>query len=420
MQLGAVVVFHPEARVAPHRLVALLAERAGRLPGLRRRVSPRWLLSGGDVWVPDPRFDPRAHIEVHRLRGGDRDAVAALAAHLMTEPLDLTRPLWQLHLLTGLAEGRFAVLVKLHHAVADGLRAVELGLGLLDGYTDRVASRSPADPPARSVLAALCPYRLLGRVARLPDRIREIADMAGIAAAVLSSARLGTTGPLTTTAPAERVLALVRLDTADIRQVRRRHGGTDNDVLLAVLAGALREWLDQRGHPADGLRLRALVPVSRRSRPPAQQGNVLSAYLCPLPVEEDNPVARLRAVRSAMDRNKAAGPGRGPGALPVLADRVPGPVHRILTPFARHSAGRLFDTVVTNVPVPVLPLSLGGAALSEVYPIAPLAHGQALGVALSTRGPTVHIGLHADRRAVPDLDKLAQGIPTALSSLHSM
>jgi WS/DGAT/MGAT family acyltransferase len=385
------------------------------------------------VWVPDPEFDVRRHIRLHRLGGEDHEAVATLAATLMTEPLDLTRPLWQLHVLTGLAEGRFAVLVKLHHAVADGLRAVELGLGLLDGYPNLVAAQSAPDPVARSVFAAvesaaravLCPYQLLGRVAsmagRLPGGVREVADVAGIAGSVLSSARRRIPGsPLATAAPAGRRLALLRLDAGDIRQVRRGHGGTDNDVLLAVLAGALRDWLDQRGQQVEDLRLRALVPVSRRSRPDDRQGrNVLSGYLCELPVQEDNALTRLHAVRTAMDRNKAAGPGRGPGALPLLADRVPGAVHRIVTRFARTSASRLFDTVVTNVPLPPLRLSLDGAALREVYPILPLAHGQALGVALSTHRGTVHVGLHADAQAVPDLDRLAQAIPAALTSLRS-
>jgi len=417
MHLGALAVFAPGTPVRPARLVRLLGERAERLSRLRRRVSAVRLPPGAGAWVPDPEFDVRRHIRLHRLRDADPEAVAALAAQLMTEPLDLHCPLWQVHVLTGLAQGRFAVLVKLHHAVADGLRAVELGLGLLDGYTDAVAARSSTvEGDGQSVLGTLT------RFALRPDRLLgEVVATAGIAGSVLSSARRTVPrSPLATGAPAARRLALLRLDVADVRQVRRGHGGTDNDILLAVLAGALRDWLDQRGQCVDKLRLRAFVPVSRRTRPGENRGrNLLSGYLCELPVQEDSPLARLRTVRSAMDRNKAAGPGRGPGALPLLADRVPGAVHRIVTPFARHSAGRLFDTVVTNVPIPDLRLTLAGAPLHEVYPIAPLAHGHALGIALSAHRGTVHVGLHADTRAVPDLDKLAEAIPTALTSLRA-
>src|SRR5213078_2668421 len=171
MHLGALAVFGARSQVRPSRLVTLLGERAARMPRLRWRVSPQRLPGAGDVWAADPRFDVRRHIRSHRLAGEDDEAVAALVARLMTEPLDLAHPLWQLHVLTGLDGGRFAVLIKLHHAVADGLRAVELGVGLLDGYADRVPAAP--DPVDRSLLGtawsvartAVCPYRLLGRAA---------------------------------------------------------------------------------------------------------------------------------------------------------------------------------------------------------------------------------------------------------------
>src|SRR5204863_1212 len=151
----------------------------------------------------------------HRLAGEDDEAVAALVARLTTEPLELPHPWWQLHVLTGLDGGRFAVLIKLHHAVADGLRAVELGVGLLDGYADRVPAAP--DPVDRSLLGtawsvartAVCPYRLLGRAAstaaRLPGAVRDVADVAAIAGSVLSSARRAAArSPPTAAAPAVR------------------------------------------------------------------------------------------------------------------------------------------------------------------------------------------------------------------------
>src|SRR5437773_1364419 len=173
MHLGALAVFGAGSQVRPARLVTLLGERAARLSRLRRRVSPVRLPAGGDVWTADPRFDVRRHIRLHKLGGEGEEAVAAVAAQLMTEPLDMAHPLWQLHVLTGLAGHRFAVLIKLHHAVADGLRAIELGVGLLDGYTGAVAAPAGPDPVDRSLLGtawsvartAACPYRLLGRVA---------------------------------------------------------------------------------------------------------------------------------------------------------------------------------------------------------------------------------------------------------------
>jgi WS/DGAT/MGAT family acyltransferase len=446
MHLGALAVFQPARRVPPVHLVTLLGERAEQLPALRFRAVEMLLPPGAHRWVADERFDPRGHIRLHRLDRGDRGELAAVAAAVMAEPLDLNQPLWQLHAVTGLAGGAFAVLFKMHHALADGLRAVQLGLGLFDGFTDSMAAR--AAPAALSpglldlllstsgsaLRLAACPQRLARRVvsaaAGLPAAARHVTDLAGIAGSVLSNVRrteptsplaAGSPGsPLATESPEGRRLALLRLDLTGVREVRRRHGGTDHDVLLTVLSGALRTWFDRRGQHADGADPRALIPVSRRRRPDDRShGNTLSGYLCPLPIQEADPVARLHAIRTTMSHAKGRGPGRGAGAFPVLADQVPSAVHRVVAPLARHSARRLFDTVVTNVPVPDLKLTLRGAPLREVYPIVPLVHGHALGVALSPHRGTVHIGLHANGPAVPDLDLLAQAIPTALDTLRA-
>jgi WS/DGAT/MGAT family acyltransferase len=269
-----------------------------------------------------------------------------------------------------------------------------------------------------------------------PDAIHQVADAVGIASSILSNARLGslasslastlagavatgagtgTDGSTTGATTGKRRLAILHLDVGEIRQVRKRHGGTDNDVLLAVITGALRHWLSPRAERGS---IRALVPVSRRSRPDEPgRGNVLSGYLCDLPVQENDPLTRLRKIRASMDRNKAGGFGHGPGAIPILADRVPAALHRVTAPLTRHGANLLFDTMVTNVPLPARPMSLDGAPLLAVYPIGPLAHGQAFGVALSAYQGRVHVGLHVDQQAVPNLDRLAAAVPTALATL---
>jgi diacylglycerol O-acyltransferase / wax synthase len=416
MHLGALAIFQPARPIAAGRLLDLLGERVERLPALRWRAEGTLLPPGGHRWVPDRRFEPRGHVHPHRLRGADRAEVAALAARTMAEPLDLDRPLWELHLVTGLHRGAFAVLLKMHHALADGLRAVELGLGLLDGFADGPVA-SAAVPPAPGLLDTLramaSPWRLL---TDLPAAARQAAGAAGIAASVLSNVRPTVpASPLTAQTPEQRHLVLLRLDLAGVREVRGRHGGTDHDVLLTVLSSALRTWVGQTD-----AELRALIPVSRRRRRgETGYGNVLSGYLCPLPVRETDPVARLHAVRTSMGNAKAAGPGRGAGAFPLLAEMIPEAAYRAVAPLARHGARRLFDTVVTNVPVPNLELTLRGAPLREVYPITPLAPGHALGIALSTHRRTVHIGLHANGPTVPDLDRLTQAIPAALEALRT-
>ena len=381
MHLGAVAVFR--GPVSPHRLRTLLVERAARLPGLR--VDGGWFPS----WWPANDFDPATHVHTYEALG--QNTFEAYAAGWLANPLDLSRPPWDVHIVTGLPGDRFAVLVKLHHSLADGAGAVALAGALLDGGV----------PPTR---AASAPSYGLG----------ETAAMAG---AVARAVRVPPVPAMLTTGGTARRVAFVRLDLADVRQIRRQHGGTTNDVALAVLAGGLREWLRSRGAPVDGRTPRALIPVNTRARGGAG-GNQLSGYLCDLPVGLADPVARLRAVRAAMDANKAAGPSRGGGTLAILANRLPSAVHRLTGPVTGLGAPLLFDTVVTNVPLPSVPLTVDGAPLEEIYPFGPLAPGHALGVAISPYRDAVHVGLQTDRDAVPDIDVLAHAITKSCVTLH--
>ncbi|WP_436501763.1 WS/DGAT domain-containing protein [Actinokineospora sp. HUAS TT18] len=187
-------------------------------------------------------------------------------------------------------------------------------------------------------------------------------------------------------------------------------------MLLAVVAGALRNWHIGRGLLPDHARARALVPVNRRVRTgDTAAGNQLSGYLCELPVGQPDPARRVAAVRAAMDVNKAAGPGRGAGAVATLADHLPVGLHRLLTPLARRAAPALCDLVVTTVPIPFRPLSLDGAVLREVYPLVPLAAGHALSIAMATHRDHVHVGIQGQR--APDVTRLAAAFPAALAAL---
>jgi WS/DGAT/MGAT family acyltransferase len=408
MNIGALALFAPSRPVHPTRLADLLRARAERIPRLRQRVRGSLLRPGVASWVDDPDFDVTEHVHTHHLpRPHDADQLTDRVADIMAERLDPRRPLWEVHVITGLPGGRFAVLPKLHHALADGAGALLLGLGLLDGGSvPTLPSDAPSSRPS---------------LGELRSSTRQAVSIAG---AVLRNTRpaLPVSPLLTRQRAGERRLATVRLDLHDIKRVRLRHGGTTNDVLLAVLSGALREWLLARGDRPDDLSLRALVPVNQRCRDRGTHtaGNQLSGYLCDLPVGEPDPVRRLMAVRTTMDGNKEAGPGRGPGALPVLADRLPAALHRVAMPMVGQCAPLLCDTVVTTVPLPSVPLRFDGAELREVYPVVPLAPGHALSVAFSPYRGTVHVGLHANADALPDVDRLADALSGTLWSLQEL
>ncbi|MGH3774004.1 MAG: wax ester/triacylglycerol synthase family O-acyltransferase [Pseudonocardiaceae bacterium] len=430
MHLGALAIFRPVGLGDPGRVVALLADRAQRVPQLRQRVQPAGFPLAAATWVDDPGFCAKDHIQLHHLDcPGSREGSTALAAELMVAPLRRSRPLWEFHVISGLAGGRFAVLFKMHHALGDGLNVLEVGLRVLDevrlrdGGTRRrsAADESSARAPEPSVLSRL--WRVPGEVRDVVGSVvGQLNDAANIAASVLRGVRLPAPGsPLVISSSGRRALATARLDLRQIRRIRAHYGGTVNDVLLSVVTGALRDWLVGRGDPVEGVILRAFIPVSQRARSASRiGGNRLSGYLCELPVGEPDPGQRLRTIRRAMERSKAAGSRCGVGAIPVLADRLPAAVHRVASPVAGQGAVLLFDLIVTSVPVPSLPITLDGAELEDVFPIAPLVASQALVVGLSWYQDSAFVALHADREGLPDVRRLAEAIPPSAVALDCL
>ncbi|MFJ4621912.1 wax ester/triacylglycerol synthase family O-acyltransferase [Streptomyces sp. NPDC088812] len=411
MHLGALGVFTAPSPSAGAHAADLLAARAAAVPGLRMRIRDVWqpLAFGGAVREPDPDFDPLHHVRLHAPAADFQ----AAAGRLMERPLERGRPLWEAHVLPEEGGERFAVLFKFHHALADGLRALTLAAAVLDPLDLPAPTPRPAGPDRPS----------LPDVRRLPGLLRGALSDVGRALDIGASVAVHTLGRQSTAAltagpTGTRRTAGVSLDLDDVHRVRKVVGGTVNDVLIAVVAGALRHWLDERGDGSEGVAPRALIPVSRRRpRTAHPQGNRLSGYLIRLPVDDSDPLGRLAAVRAAMDRNKDAGPGRGAGAVALLADHVPALGHRLGGPLVGQAARLWFDILVTSVPLPSLGLKLGGNPVTEVYPYAPLARGQALAVAVSTYRGRVHYGLVADAEAVPDLDRFARALTGEVETL---
>ncbi|KWW97458.1 hypothetical protein TH66_17590 [Carbonactinospora thermoautotrophica] len=431
MHIGAVAVFTSASRTDPEALTQVIAERARRIRRLRQVVRPTWLPPGGAAWVEDPGFDPAWHVRHRRLPApGTRDDLAAEVAGLMSTPLDRSRPLWEVHLLTGLVDGGFALLLKLHHALADGLRALQIGASLVDGPSEACAytEDAPADPGAflaRGAGEVLAWSRQLLDPRAVTDMPRLVTDtvprLAGhtyaAATSVLQVALAPAPGsPVNGQLGRARQFAVATVGLDDVRRVRKEHGGMVHDVLLATVAGALRRWLLAHWPDTDGPDLRVMVPVSRRRRGDGG-GNRLAWYVVDLPVGEPDPVVRLHRVRAAMERSKAAGPAAGPGVIALLADRLPPVVHRVATPWAGRLAPRLCNMMVTSVPIPNVPFRLGDAELRELFPVPPLAPGQRIGFGISTYRGVAHFGINADHATVPDLPLLAKAIPVALAEL---
>ncbi|MFW3470762.1 wax ester/triacylglycerol synthase family O-acyltransferase [Streptomyces microflavus] len=421
MHLGALAVFAPASGVTRLHVLELLRTRAAAIPRLRMCVRDVLLPVGGAAWTVDKDFDVHRH--VHRVAVADGDFMAGatrLAGELMEQPLGRGLPPWQMYLIGGADDGPFAVLVKLHHALADGMRAVAIGAGIFDEIAATAARPGARGRPAVPPRSWLPDPREVAGMAL--GRIGEVGRALGVGASVVRAGRLDLRGDTAFTAPSSgtRRLSTADLDATALQRIRRAEGGTANDILLAVVAGALRRWMEERGEALTGTDPRALVPVSRRRPGGAVTGNRLSAYLLDLPVGTADPRERLRTVRGAMDRNKAAGPLKGAGAVAVLADQLHPLAHRFGAPLAANAARMLFDLLVTSVPLPRSALSLGGCPLSALYPMAPLARGQSLAVALSTYGGRVHVGLVADGKALPDLDRLAEAVQAEFDAIGAL
>jgi WS/DGAT/MGAT family acyltransferase len=450
MHLGAVLIFRaPAGAAAPDgaRLTELLRHRVATVPRMRQRLMTAAFPPGTAGWVDDPGFDPAAHVQRSTVpTPGDQAQLDARVAALLAEPLPRTKPLWHLHVLDGLADASVVVLAKIHHAFADGIGALKLGFTLFDDPREVGGNQRPLlqlQPPAAAPPT--------GRPHELPRRGREFAGAAadalmtasllidprtargqwarhteraltgiGIAASFLQALLDGSpAAPLTARHDGRRRFATLRADLDEVHQVRKKHGGTVHDVLLAVVAGALRCWLADRDQPADRP-IRALVPTATRMPSSATASNQLSGYLLDLPIHLPDALRRLHTIRAAMAANKAAGSARGPGAFPQLADMLPPALPRLAAPLAAPITSRLFNTVITTVPLPERPITLNGVPLAELYPIVPIPPGHALGIAISAYRRHVHVGLHADHAAMPDLNRLAHHLLSALTELVTL
>jgi diacylglycerol O-acyltransferase len=436
MHVGGLAIFEPPPDGFDHdRLVKLIKNRIAFVPRYRQRV--RWVPGrvANPVWVDDESFDVTYHVRRSALPSpGSMAQLQELVARIVSRPLDLNRPLWEMYLIEGLADGRFAILSKSHHAMVDGLAAVDIGQVILDvapeprlGTTD---VWRPAREPTNLELfvggvadSIRSPASVVDSVKTGLGDVRETAvgmgrNISGVLSAAATVVRPPSASPLNVDIGEQRRYGIADTKLIAYKRVRKAHGGTINDVVLAVVAGAIREWLMTRGENLTSRStIRAMVPVSIRSEDSKELGNQVTAFLCDLPVGEPDPVVRLQRVAFEMGQHKAAGQMLGAQAIVGLTGFAPPTLHAIGARAAGGLTRRVWNGVVTNVPGPQFPLYAGGAKMMASYPVVPLAKNQAVSIGLTSYDGGVYYGLNADRDAMPDVDVLADCIVAALSEL---
>jgi len=437
MHVGGLGVFEPPPEGFDYdRLVELIQQRIGLVPRYRQKVRSVPGRIANPVWVDDPDFDVTYHVRRSALpRPGTDAQLRDLVGRLMSRQLDRHRPLWEIYLVEGLTGGRVAIVTKTHHAMVDGRSAVDIGTVILD--LEPTPREVPEDdwhpgrqPNALSLVAgALADYldkptQALDTVRTAVSDVRETASKVGTLAGGLfasarSMAKQAPATPLNVPIGQQRRFAMAESDLDDYKRIRKAHGGTVNDVVLATVSGALRAWLMTRGESVTPTTVvRAMVPVSvRNDSQKGELGNRVSSYFVDLPVGEANPVMRLHQVSYAMRAHKESGAAVGADALVQLSGFAPPTITALGARTASSLTRRLFNLVVTNVPGPQFPLYAAGARLLSMYPVVPLAKNQAVTIGLTSYNGGVFYGLNADRDAMADVDVLAQCIEESLAEL---
>jgi WS/DGAT/MGAT family acyltransferase len=442
MHVGAVAVFRrPRNGFDYDRLLRVIEQRIGQVPRYRQRVRH---VPGGlarPVWVDDEHFDLSYHVRRSALpKPGTERALGDLIARLMSRPLDHARPLWEMYLVEGLSNNRIVMLTKTHQALVDGIRAIDIAQLVLDvSPTPREAigpAWTPRPEPGLARLMRDAMFEAWRRPGTVVETARstlgdaaatahKIVDVVGQVVTVLRTATSRAPGsPLNVSVSSQRRFAMARTALEDYRTIRAKHGCAVNDVVLAVVSGAMRNWLLSRGEPVDASStVRAMVPLSVRAEPDdhgaldANLGNRVSSFLVDLPVGEPNAVVRLHQISHQMRAHADSGRSVGAETLVRLGGFAPPTLHALGARAASGFSKRIFNLVVTNVPGPQVPLYAAGATMMEMFPVVPLAKGQALSIGLTSYNGGVYYGFNADRDAMGDVEMLAGLISESLEEL---
>ena len=441
MAVGGLLVFEPEPRLTRAVVAQRIAERIHLVPRLRQRLEEPPLGIANPVWTDDTGFDLDWHVRQASLpEPGGAVEIGAFVGREFSHRLDRSRPLWEATLVEGMEGGRQGLLMKVHHAVVDGLAALAMAALVLDPTEEPLEVPGPDEPweprkydmrrhvtrLATGPLGRAQKVMLDGLVRRAldPDPRRAASDMRRATELVVELARARPQAPMT---PLNRPIspnrryAFAHTDLATVKEVGRRAGGTVNDVLLGIVTGMLGRYLAAAGPDAGKYRDHppvALVPVSvRPPREAGELGNRISTVFVDLPVREHDLIARIRAISAQTSQLKESAAVRA-GALMVGASGWAPPVVSGILARAMGSV-RVFNLVVSNVPGPAQSFYLRGVRMAEVYPIVPLnPTNQGLAVGIVSYNGLVCFGVLADRDLEPPLSTAAAGLRAALGELQ--
>ncbi len=432
MHVGAVVVFEGPAPDY-EEFKDMVGRRLQLVPRFRQKIHTVPFGLGRPIWADDTHFNLEYHVRQTALPApGDETKLKRLAGRIMSQQLDRTKPLWEIWFVEGLQDDRWALISKTHHAVVDGVSGADLMTVMLDlseepSEIEYEPWRPIPEPSADQLLMEALgeritsPAELLRIVqsamldpAKLPNRVVEAAKAVG--SFVGGTLDLAPPSTLNVRIGPHRRFEMVHLDLEDVKRVKNAYGTTVNDVVLAVVTGALRRMLSERGERVDDIELRAMIPVSvRADADRGALGNQIATMWATLPVRIADPVERLKAVNEHMGHLKGSGQAVGAQILTSLGEYAPPTILAQASRLVQRQ--RAYNLTITNVPGPQIPLYATGRKMLDVYPVLPLAGNTTLGVALFSYNGGIGFGLLGDYDAVPDLAVLAEGIEKSIAEL---
>lgn len=414
---------------------ARIEHEARRRPELQRRLMEVPLGLDHPLWIRDPHFDPIHHIRrvgcpaphgVHEL--------ADLSARILSTPLDRSRPLWEVWVVEGLSQGRFALVAKIHHAIADGMTGASLLASMFHV--------SPEAPKPLPIEAPDEPSRLPSEFEliqeALSSRIKKRRDFAGLVrktshafqefyarrksgehrtgATFLDAPRTPWNAPIT----AQRSAAFARMSQADMKALRKLHGATSNDIVLALCSSILRQYLSARSALPDDP-LVAACPIAVRGAD-KKAGNHISALFTSLATNIEDPIERLRVIRESMrgakEEHRLLGSEMVSSWAELMSPNLFSSAARMYTKYRIAERHRpLYNVAISNVPGPRVPLYLAGAKLMAAYPLGPIVEGVGLNITVMTYADQVDFGFLAARNLFPNVEELALALPLALREL---
>ncbi|MBN3513455.1 WS/DGAT/MGAT family O-acyltransferase [Mycolicibacterium nivoides] len=443
MYVGSLSILRkPRAGLSYETLLETVERRLPQIPRYRQKVREVTLGLARPVWVDDRDFDITYHIRRSALPSPGSDAqLHDLIARLGSRPLDRTRPLWEMYLVEGLTKNRLAIYTKTHQALVNGMTALEIGHVIVDraqkppefGEDIWIPAREPSD--RQLMLGAIGEWitRPTSQLTALRDTVTEVAtsatELAAVGRRVADVARTVARGtapssPLNTTVSRNRRFSVDQHRLDDYRLVRARYNCDINDVVLAVVAGALRNWLLSRGEPVTPTTtVRAMAPMSvypdaeLDSSGPGQAISEVSPFLVDLPVGEGNPVVRLSQIAHATESHSTAASLVDARTIVTLSGFAPPTLHAMGIRVATGFSARLFNLLITNVPGAQKQMYIAGTKLLETYAVPPLLQNQVLAIGVTSYDGMLYFGINADRDAMSDVDVLPSLFRESLDEL---